>query len=96
MQIFDEPAVDQARRPVPRASASAWAAMTRRAQAISSRARRKSGICRFDLFRMDQGLAVETERAALPAGEGEPLVVGEIEVDAVESREPMGARGEQI
>ena len=44
---------------------------------------------------MDQGLAVKPELAALTAGGGKPLGVGEIEMDAVEHRPSMRARCQQ-
>ena len=52
------------------------------------------GECRVggsDLLRVDQRLAVEAELAALPACGREALVVGEVEVDSVENRQPMCA-----
>ena len=44
---------------------------------------RERRIGRRDLLRMDQGLAVEAERAALNASGGEPSVVGKVEMHAV-------------
>src|SRR5205085_4211481 len=43
---------------------------------------RKDRIGRADLIRVDQGLAVKPELAALTAGGGKPLGVGEIEMNA--------------
>ena len=44
---------------------------------------------------MDERLAVEAELLALPAARGKALVVGEIEMHAVEDGQAEGARGEQ-
>ena len=64
-----------------------------------ARPRRRSGakirVGRSDLIGVDQGLAVEAELAALAAGGGEAVVVGEVEMHAVERREAMGARRQQ-
>src|SRR5215472_3025812 len=53
--------------------------------------RRERGVAGFDLPRMDQRLAVETEIARLPAFGGETFGVAEIVVDAVQNVEAVGA-----
>ena len=47
-----------------------------------------------DLLRVDQRLAVEAELAALPACGRQALIVGEVEVNAIENRQSVGAGGQ--
>jgi hypothetical protein len=56
---------------------------------------RERAVGGLDLAGVDQGLAVEAELATLPAGQGEAVVVLEVEEYAVEDREARGARREQ-
>ena len=58
-------------------------------------ARRKSGVGGGDLLRMDQGLAVKAEGAALDAGGGEPVGVREVEMHPVERGQAVGPRRQQ-
>src|SRR6185437_17000721 len=57
--------------------------------------RRKGLVRRSDGLGMDQRLAVEAQLAPLATDLGETLVVAEIEMDAVEDGEAIGARREQ-
>ena len=57
------------------------------------RPERSVGGC--DLLGMDQRPALEAEVAAWQAGLGKARFVGEIEVDAVQDRDPRGAGGQQ-
>src|SRR6516164_975455 len=56
------------------------------------RARRKGGVARPDLIRMDEGLAVEAHVSRLAALAREALGVAEVVVDAVEDVEAEGPR----
>src|SRR5580658_9203320 len=53
------------------------------------------GIGGIDGLGMDQSLAVESELDSLAAAMGEPLVIGEVEIDSVQDRESMAAGGEE-
>src|SRR2546423_15413523 len=44
-----------------------------------------------DLLWVDQRLAVEAELATLPASGRQALIVGEVEVNAIENRQPVAA-----
>ena len=59
------------------------------------RARRISSVGRCNLLGVDQRLAVKAELAALTARKSETFFVGQIEMDAVEDREPISPGGEQ-
>ena len=80
---------------MPCASALAWAATTRLDHANSSGLGAKAALAGLDLLGVDQGFAVKAECAALTARKGKPFVIGEIEVDPVECRQPMSPGGEQ-
>ena len=54
---------------------------------------REDGVARLDLAGMDQRLAVEAELQALTALRFEAGRVGDVVVDAVDRRQPLGACG---
>src|SRR5260221_11799999 len=54
--------------------------------------RRECRIRCCDRLRVDQGLAVESEFASLPARLREAVVIGEVEMDAVKDRQAEGPR----
>src|SRR5271169_1011065 len=94
MQVFDELAVDQHH-----AFAGTLGLGICRDDAARPgdllRTRREGGIGRFDLLRVDQRLAVETELTPLATGERKTLVVRQIEMDAVQGCKSVCASSKQ-
>jgi hypothetical protein len=90
VKAFDQPAVDQHDT-----LACSRCRDVRRDDAARPldlrRTRREGGVCRSNLRWVDQRLAIEAQLSALPADEGKALLVGEVEMDAVEDSQTVGA-----